>query len=461
MKRSCRIFFLCLCLVCVPASETVRDGWYTGFIGDARAISAHELVVKTDVGFQTRFELTVLIERKLGGLGSRIEMHQYRQFTEDADGRLRSFHFEDEVSGSRVIADGELADGALTAVVLRAGRSSEQQLAIPKGVTLYGQHGSQRLLSLQADRLQVGDTLDFHGVEMLSGRVLLVQSTAELLKRWPDGRLGFELRLDLMPGMPVRSVVDATGNLVTMRMSMGPIAIALQPCDGPIPLEAAGIDAIGLLASKGPAPGRSGQNRYRLPAGVSVLEDSFQRLDGNVLSVRDQAEAGVLSERQRFLTASPQIEIDAPQLQAWVAELLDGHRQDAISERIELLRLAVRSQISRKDLSHADASALEAFRSRTGDCTEHAHLLAAALRIAGIPARVEYGFVYAPTVGGWGGHAWTSAYDGTRWVLCDAAYPGIPRSHYISLGLADQDLASCLTNLSSLLGQQIETLAAE
>lgn len=58
------------------------------------------------------------------------------------------------------------------------------------------------------------------------------------------------------------------------------------------------------------------------------------------------------------------------------------------------LRDLVHSHISSKHLSTAYASASETARTGSGDCTEHAVLLAALLKARGIPARVCHGLVY-------------------------------------------------------------------
>ena len=107
-----------------------------------------------------------------------------------------------------------------------------------------------------------------------------------------------------------------------------------------------------------------------------------------------------------------------------------------------------------------DASALETFRTRQGDCTEHATLLCAALRIAGTPARVEVGLVYAADYGGWVGHAWNQAYVDGRWVHLDSAYPGIPRSCYLGLGFADGlgAGAALLVQLDRFIGRTLEVV---
>ncbi len=63
--------------------------------------------------------------------------------------------------------------------------------------------------------------------------------------------------------------------------------------------------------------------------------------------------------------------------------------------------------------------------SRSGDCTEHAVLLAALARASGIPARVVLGVVLQAEVESMGafGHAWTELHVGDRWRLADGTAP--------------------------------------
>jgi hypothetical protein len=64
------------------------------------------------------------------------------------------------------------------------------------------------------------------------------------------------------------------------------------------------------------------------------------------------------------------------------------------SEMAYQLRDLVHNHIQDKHLSTAYASASETARTGSGDCTEHAVLLAALLKARGIPARVCHGLVY-------------------------------------------------------------------
>lgn len=82
-------------------------------------------------------------------------------------------------------------------------------------------------------------------------------------------------------------------------------------------------------------------------------------------------------------------------------------------EIAERLRRLVGRHLVDKNLATAFGSAGEAARTRAGDCTEHAVLLAALLRARGIPSRVASGLVYVPNLAGngpgFGWHLWTQA----------------------------------------------------
>jgi transglutaminase-like putative cysteine protease len=68
-------------------------------------------------------------------------------------------------------------------------------------------------------------------------------------------------------------------------------------------------------------------------------------------------------------------------------------------------------------------SAREVLRTRRGDCNEHAVLVAALARAAGIPARVVAGLVHAGDGFAW--HAWNELWLG-RWVSADAVFDQLP-----------------------------------
>ena len=109
-------------------------------------------------------------------------------------------------------------------------------------------------------------------------------------------------------------------------------------------------------------------------------------------------------------------------------------RSDDAAEAIGKIEAFVADYVEDKNLSVGYASAAEVAASRQGDCTEHAVLTAALCRAVGIPAQVVTGLAYVEqwgtVVNGFGGHAWTQAYIGGKWVGLDAAFRGTGRGGY-------------------------------
>ena len=71
------------------------------------------------------------------------------------------------------------------------------------------------------------------------------------------------------------------------------------------------------------------------------------------------------------------------------------------------------------------SSALETLQAGYGDCGEHAVLLAALLRAAGIPARVVFGVLYVARNKGYYYHAWVTANTGS-WIFADPSHDCFP-----------------------------------
>lgn len=100
-----------------------------------------------------------------------------------------------------------------------------------------------------------------------------------------------------------------------------------------------------------------------------------------------------------------------------------GNTQDAATAVYEIEKF-VGDYITNKNMSVGYASAVEVANTKEGDCTEHAVLTAALCRAIGIPARIAVGLVYVDSLSEkknvFGGHAWTEAYIGDKWIGLDA-----------------------------------------
>ncbi|HEU4589598.1 MAG TPA: transglutaminase-like domain-containing protein [Steroidobacteraceae bacterium] len=262
--------------------------------------------------------------------------------------------------------------------------------------------------------------------------------------------------------------VDAAGNVVHERMSLG--AFTLERADAPRPEALAPdepFDHVAALLQPSPyrIPARDMDQkiRYRfdnhgndvaLPTGAGQRTWREDRTTWIQVCASCALDATPLSdeERQRALEPTPWLESADPQLARHARVATAGARDDAAKMR----RLAnyVRQHMSTQVDMLGYGTALQALRTRRGDCTEYAVLLAALGRAAGVPTRVAIGRVYARHFEGrrhvFVPHAWVQAWTGSGWQSFDAAlgkfdsthlafavsYDGNPQNHFAGTALS-------------------------
>ena len=182
------------------------------------------------------------------------------------------------------------------------------------------------------------------------------------------------------------------------------------------------------------------------------------------LDLADSKEITASPPSSDYLKATLFLDFEDSEVQALNREVPhdDSPRKTAIAlEKLVKQRL-------KGNYSTAMATASEVARSKEGDCTEHAVLLAALLRARKIPSRVVAGLVYSEKESAFGGHMWTEAWLGGQWIPLDATI-GRGRVGVGHLRVADSSLVEnapapmeALLPMIHLLGHmQIECLSIE
>lgn len=121
---------------------------------------------------------------------------------------------------------------------------------------------------------------------------------------------------------------------------------------------------------------------------------------------------------------------------------------------------------ARKTMAVTFASAADVAETLSGDCSEHAVLLAALCRARGLPARLAIGLVYSPADQGFAFHMWNEVHVLGRWYPLDATL-GQGRISATHIKLADTNLAgsaplAALLPVAQLLGDvKLEVLEIE
>ena len=110
-------------------------------------------------------------------------------------------------------------------------------------------------------------------------------------------------------------------------------------------------------------------------------------------------------ENGQYLRATPLVQSDHPDIRRQAAKIVSPDDSDAV--KAEKLVAWVHRNVEKKPVLSIP-NALETLANRVGDCNEHAVLLAALARAAGIPAQIEAGLVYLK--GRFFYHAWNEIY---------------------------------------------------
>ena len=232
--------------------------------------------------------------------------------------------------------------------------------------------------------------------------------------------------------------IDEDGMTLKEEGFMGLTTLRSSPSRAPLGLEGEDRDDVyDLFAIPGDRSIRDPERLDYLKLGLEgvdlsnpYLNQGRQRTRGGILEIKKEflpSEPlpalpfhGVPDEVAPFLNAEFNIESDEPQLLEAAGKIL-GDTRDPLSAASKLLGWVYRNIEKKPVLSIP--SALEVLSTRVGDCNEHAVLLTALLRAAGIPARLCVGLVYSRNMFYY--HAWVEAWLG-EWISMDPILNQMP-----------------------------------
>src|SRR5688572_3190167 len=214
---------------------------------------------------------------------------------------------------------------------------------------------------------------------------------------------------------------------------------SMVPCPG-FPTPASRMESVTLLLEFPgtlPSASMSAPNQLEVERGKNTV---------TLRLTRSAAEKETLTPEQRdiFLRPDRYVQSDAKEIKS-VADSLKAATRNDPWVLARAVAAWVDGRINKKGMEHGYSSAIDVYRSRAGDCTEHSVLTAAVLRAAGIPARPVVGLAYSEPDHAFVGHMWVEAYV-NEWRTLDALNLGLdpirirvyaPES---SEGLGERDL---------------------
>ncbi len=413
----------------LPLTET-DDLWMGLYLQDKKIGYSHERLAPDADGY--RFEQESLLH--LTVLGQPQTVNAVAWGRTRLDFALRSFAMSLQSGAGSLAAEGSVDDQGLSLTLHTGGETTHDQLPLHDPIYL---PGNARLFiarsGLEPGReftLRVFDPSAFGTHEMrvtVTGKEPLVV----------DGRTLDAWRVrETLHGVESQVWLDQSGRVLRETGPMGLTALresSEQAVTGLDPGDA-GLDLTTAVAIPVDKPLDGARDLQRLAVrlrgidDVTIPSDHRQSVSDGLLTVeRESASPDSFAlpyrgaEWRPELQRTPFLQVDHPRVLATTAEILGGET-DA-RRAAERLRTWVFRHL-RKVPTASIPNALQVLDMKEGDCNEHAVLLAALARAAGLPARVVAGVVYVD--GKFLYHAWNEVWLGSGWVSVDAALDQMP-----------------------------------
>ena len=465
----CGVGAVVLSIVAVPdAVAAEKDAWFTLTLAGARCGWMHESTRASEGSVETINETHMT----LGRAGAQATVALSWRFVESPPGTAKSCEVTSDAGGEASRVTYRFEDTDLVVVQRVGGRDSERREKLP----------AQRWLTpSQVETLtqhsRTAQVLEFEYTTLdPSGGMRAISMLCTPVSRSDQGSTWKAQNRTL--NLTSMEQVDAEGELLSSRTALGigelvaqratkeealkritgpsldVITQSIVVLDAPHPALATASRAV--LRVTGPETG------LLLPsAGAQAVKAGASARDAEVtVSVGGSTKATVDELRDpSFLASTLMIDASDARVKELSARAIETAGLSATSthgQMAEALRAFVASYIHRKGLATAYASASAVARSRSGDCSEHAMLLAALLRARGIPSRVAGGLVYADEFAGkksvFAWHMWTQGLIDGEWVDFDATlrdrsfHPG-----HLLIATSAQDEPSIDADFSTML----------
>ncbi len=286
-------------------------------------------------------------------------------------------------------------------------------------------------------KLSVGDSFTFplfDPVTMTTNNaVISVEEKGRITVKGKSYR-GFRLRMDFL-GKPLVIWVDENGVPLKEEGFMGFTLVKSNSLEAKSGL-AKGVNFYDLTAVKVAErirnPRESSYLRIRFKEVPSRLpvDTSRQELSGRVLTVRKEVPpfnalyqipyADQQDKMSPFLRPEPLVQCLDKDIAALAGDIIKETRDPFAASR-RIMQWVFKNLKKIPLLSLPDSKKI--LENRAGDCNEHATLMTALLRSAGIPSRMVAGLVYKD--GRFYYHAWNEAFI-SGWVSLDATLNQIP-----------------------------------
>jgi transglutaminase-like putative cysteine protease len=171
-----------------------------------------------------------------------------------------------------------------------------------------------------------------------------------------------------------------------------------------------------------------------------------------------EAEEPTLSplDRWDYLAPTRYVDLDDQVIEVAASTRPPG---DAVEAAWELMGAVRGAMTYERGTTNVHTTAAEALADGRGVCQDFAHVMIAACRVRGIPARYVSGYLYDTRANGGEGesHAWVDVHVGDTWISLDPTHDTAQTERYVRVGVG-RDYADVPPSRGVYRGTATETL---
>ncbi len=432
----------------------VEEHWHAIFVADQKAGYQHSRVTEEVGAGDMRYRTLVRQEFALARGGVRLNMKLNADILENASGSVLAFEQTlDQGIVKQTVRGRRVGDEMLLTTVTGGGERT-RRIPAPEGLGPYGEHQLKMRMGFEPGTQYTAQVFVPDAPNRSVTAEVTVGGREEVEVFGATKRLHrLETVYSILPGVVNAEWLDEGGAAWLVRTAPIPgFALELLKASEPIakaqsrPAELLALsyvqpqrllnDARKLRYLKVLLKGKAGELPASPPSGPwqkqwPTNEGVVVEVHGAMLPEKTYRLPYAGEEYRELLAPNRWLEADDELIRRMAAEATGGQTLAAPAARS--IESYVSDHIVSKGLGVGMATAGEAARAMAGDCSEHAVLVAALARAAGIPSRVVGGLVYATVLpgaqgGGFGYHMWAEAYVG-EWLPLDAALGGHDATH--------------------------------
>ncbi|NDH05000.1 transglutaminase domain-containing protein [bacterium] len=372
-----------------PKSTIIQDNWDAAYLEGTRCGNFHSTVkeiVQPDGSklFESRLEMQLMLKR----YKSVVAMKMDTEMVEDQEGKIKSFRMIQHLDKGQAVQEGEVKDGKLWLKV----PGVQEPRALNWNEKAIGVHKQEKLPMLM--KAQPGTKFDY-----LNFEPSLMQTVRMQAELFPKEEVDY---LETDKKNPSKATREKTG---LMRYEVTPDKVTIFGSALQLPKMVSWVgDDFVPRRSVMELPGIGSIFLYR------TTKEFAQKDDGDLAVLPD-------------IGLNTMIVLDK--------KIRDVHHREEVTYQFKLESMEGASAFTvdgsdnmKGSSSVGFATAGQIAKDLQGDCRQHAMLMAAMCRAAGIPSRTALGLVYVEDsktrTPQFGFHMWTEVYVQNAWVGMDA-----------------------------------------